>query len=79
LTELKAAHAAKDLAKIEVSLKTINDAWSAASQDMYNAMNNDKKNDGANQDQNQNNQGGNANQGGGKDENVTDVDFEEVK
>src|ERR1043165_3971461 len=67
LTELKTAHASKDLAKIEVAMKTINDAWSAASQDMYNAMNNDKQNNaGNNQDQNQNNQGGNTNQGGGK-------------
>jgi molecular chaperone DnaK len=80
LTELKTAHASKDLAKIEVALKTINDAWSAASQDMYNANNNQQGGQNNNQDQNQNqNNQGNTNQSGGKDENVTDVDFEEVK
>jgi len=39
LTELKAAHASKDLAKIEAAMTSMNNAWQAASQDMYNAMN----------------------------------------
>jgi molecular chaperone DnaK len=76
LVELKAAHASKDLVKIEAALKTINDAWSAASEDMYKAQ------QASGQDTN-----ANANQGGGdagsakgaNTENVTDVDFEEVK
>jgi len=74
LTELKAAHAAKDLAKIEVSLKSLNDAWAAASQDMYNAQNQQQGGGDPNA-----NQGAANNQGGANGENVTDVDFEEVK
>jgi len=74
LTELKAAHASKDLEKIEPALKALNDAWSAASQEMYAAMNNQQ-------------QQGDASAGpqtdtgsqNGNGENVTDVDFEEVK
>ncbi|MGZ4043516.1 MAG: molecular chaperone DnaK, partial [Bacteroidia bacterium] len=75
LTELKTAHASKDLAKIDAALKTLNDAWAAASEEMYKATQNqqtdgqDNKNAG-DQNKNQNNTGG---------ENVTDVDFEEVK
>jgi molecular chaperone DnaK len=74
LTELKAAHAAKDLVKIDAALKTMNDAWSAASQDMYNAMNQNQG--GANPNAGAGNAGQNQ---GGSGENVTDVDFEEVK
>ena len=74
VTELKAAHAAKDFAKIEVSLKSLNDAWAAASQDMYNAQNQQQGGGDPNASQ-----GGANNQGGANSENVTDVDFEEVK
>jgi molecular chaperone DnaK len=70
--ELKAAHASKDLTKIDAALKTLNEAWSAASQDMYNAQNQNN----AGNDQNAGDQN---NQGNGNGENVTDVDFEEVK
>jgi molecular chaperone DnaK len=76
LVELKAAHAAKDLVKIEAALKTMNDAWSAASQDMYNAMNQNQG--GANPNDGAGDAGQNQNQNGNG-ENVTDVDFEEVK
>jgi len=75
LTELKAAHASRDLAKIETSLAALNTAWEAASQDMYNAMNQQQQ-AGAQQ-------GAEAQQGQpnekGKDSEVTDVDYEEVK
>jgi molecular chaperone DnaK len=74
VAELKAAHAAKDFAKIEVSLKALNDAWAAASQDMYNAQNQQQGGGDSNA-----NQGSANNQGGANSENVTDVDFEEVK
>ncbi|PBQ30838.1 molecular chaperone DnaK [Sphingobacteriaceae bacterium] len=76
LAELKTAHAAKDLAKITSSLEALNAAWGAASEDMYKAQQQQPGQDGgANPNQNagdQSKQGGNA-------ENVTDVDFEEVK
>ncbi|HEY1039421.1 MAG TPA: molecular chaperone DnaK [Bacteroidia bacterium] len=78
LAELKTAHAAKDLAKIDAGLEGLNKAWEAASQDMYNAMN-EKSADGQNADPNaQANQNADPN-AKGKDSEVTDVDFEEVK
>jgi molecular chaperone DnaK len=76
LADLKAAHGEKDAAKIETALAAINAAWNAASQDMYNAMN-DKK-DGADTNQNNNTDANtNNNQNGG--DNVQDVNYEEVK
>ncbi len=72
LSELKAAYASKDIIKIDATLKVINDAWGAASQDMYNANNQQQGDAKANQEQQQN-----AEQK--TNENVTDVDFEEVK
>lgn len=75
LTELKAAHAAKDISKIEPALAALNTAWSAASEDMYKAQQQQPGQDaGAGQ-----NPGSDANKQGGNTENVTDVDFEEVK
>lgn len=70
--ELKMAHAAKDLAKIETNLKALNDAWAAASEDMYKAQQQGGANANPQQDT-----ASNTNQSKG--ENVTDVDFEEVK
>jgi molecular chaperone DnaK len=74
LANLKTAHDAKDLAGIETASTALNAAWEAASTEMYAAMNEQ--------------QGGAANPGaedaanaeaGNKGENVTDVDYEEVK
>lgn len=74
--ELKIAHAAKDIAKIEIHLKALNDAWAGASEDMYKASQQQGgSNENANQQQNSNQENANTK----KDENVTDVDFEEVK
>ncbi|MAE13994.1 MAG: molecular chaperone DnaK [Crocinitomicaceae bacterium] len=73
LTELKAAHAAKDLTVIDAAMEKLNTAFQAASQDMYQASNQDG---GAGPDQDPN-AGGDA-KGGKSDEEVTDVDFEEV-
>ena len=72
LAGLKTAHDSRDIAAIDSAMTSINAAWEAASQDMNNAMNQ---------------QGGADAQGGseqpnadaGKSENVTDVDYEEVK
>lgn len=77
LTELKSAHASKDLAKITAALATINTAWNAASEDIYKAQQQQPNQDGG-ANPNQNAGGNNANNGGST-ENVTDVDFEEVK
>ena len=69
LADLKKAHEAKDFDAIEQHTKSLNDAWAAASEDIYKATQNAEGNteEGAN----------NANAGGA--ENVQDVDFEEVK
>lgn len=75
LNDLKAAHAAKDIAKIDAAMAAMNTAWSAASQDMYNATNNQQQ--GTDSGENTQN---NANNNDKKnDSEVTDVDFEEVK
>jgi molecular chaperone DnaK len=83
LTELKAAHSARNVTQIDAAMEKINAAWQAASQDMYNAQQQagganpgagfDPNNMGGNPGQ----QGGSSNQGGS--DNVTDVDYEEVK
>ena len=73
LTELKAAHAAKDLTVIDAAMEKLNTAFQAASQDMYQASNQDG---GAGPAQDPN--AGGDEKGGKSDEEVTDVDFEEV-
>jgi molecular chaperone DnaK len=67
LSDLKAAHQAQDLDGITAKLEVLNQAWMAASQDMYQAS----------QQEGQSN-GGNAADGSGASEPVTDVEFEEV-
>ncbi|MES2837972.1 MAG: molecular chaperone DnaK [Bacteroidota bacterium] len=69
LTELKAAHAAKDLAKIDAAMATLNNVWGAASEEMYKAT----QDGGAGAGDAAN--ASNASSGG----EATDVDFEEVK
>lgn len=71
LTGLKTAHQNRDFAGIEQFSKNLNDAWQAASQDLYNAQ---QQAGGADNAGN----AGNATPEGEKD-NVQDVDFEEVK
>ncbi len=77
LAKLKEAHKAEDLAGIDAASSELNTVLQSAAQDLYNA-----------QAQSQNTQQtsnqaqyttGNQSQGGNKDNNVTDVDFEEVK
>ncbi|MBR9920539.1 MAG: molecular chaperone DnaK [Bacteroidetes bacterium] len=70
--DLKAAHAAKDFDKIDSATQVLNDAWQAASQEMYQAT----------QEANASGEAGadNADSTAGSDstEDVTDVEFEEV-
>jgi molecular chaperone DnaK len=74
LGKLREAHKAEDLAAIDAATEELNNAWQAASQDMYNAG----QQEGGEQ---QPPQGEPAGKEGGKndDDEVTDVDFEEVK
>ena len=66
LVELVAAHESTDTARIDSALTTINDAWKAASEEMY-----ADKGAGAQQAQPEANTA--------QEDNVEDVDFEEVK
>ena len=74
LNKLKDAHKAQDIAAIDAAMNEVNAAFQAASQDMYNAQAQAQQaQPNAGQQQQANNGGKN-----GGDE-VTDVDFEEVK
>ncbi len=70
LAKLKEAHKAQDIAAIDAAIAELNQVFHAASQDMYNAQ---AQQGGAQQGH----QGGASNDNGG--DNITDVDFEEVK
>ncbi len=73
LAKLKEAHKAQDIEAIDKSMEELNTAFQAASQDMYNATQGAEGQPGAEQQGPQ--EGASDNQG----DNVTDVDFEEVK
>ena len=68
LAELKKAHESKDLDAIDTAMETINTAWTAASEEMYKASQETEANpaDGAEASENTT-------------DDVTDVEFEEVK
>ncbi len=76
VAKLKEAVAAKNFADIDTHSAALNDAWQAASQDMYNATGGEPGAEGQPGQENPN--AGNANGGKAADE-VQDVDFEEVK
>ena len=67
LSELKKAHESKDLEAIDSAMETINTAWTAASEEMYKAS----QTEGANPE--------NADSDETPSDDVTDVEFEEVK
>ncbi|HWK98443.1 MAG TPA: molecular chaperone DnaK, partial [Parapedobacter sp.] len=70
LKKLKDAHAAKDFDAIDAAQAELQNAWNAASEDMYKASQ-----DAASA----NEQGGAEQAGGNAGDDVTDVEFEEVK
>jgi molecular chaperone DnaK len=72
LTKLKDAHKSQDVAAIDTAMTEINNAWQAASQDIYNAQQATEQQGGTPDP------GANTEQGG-QDNEVKDVDFEEVK
>ncbi len=71
LAQLKEAHKNRDIATIDTAFATLNAAWQAASQDMYNASQEAGAQPGAEANENP--------QASNEASNVTDVDFEEVK
>lgn len=74
LTHLKDAHKAQDTTACDAAIKEVESAFSAAQQDIYNAQAQAQQA----QQQAQANTTSEASQGG-NDDNVSDVDFEEVK
>ena len=68
LKELKAAHESKNIETIDAAMEKINNAWKAASEEMYKASQEQQASGESNQSADT-----------GKSDNVTDVDFEEVK
>ncbi|TZF81768.1 molecular chaperone DnaK [Pedobacter sp. BS3] len=74
LKKLKDAHAAKNFADIDASQTELNNAWAAASEEMYKAT----QESAAGGQQSAASDAGNASANNGADD-VTDVDFEEVK
>ena len=69
LEELKKSYESKDLDKIDPALEKINEAWKAASEEMYKAQQQGQTNEGSDSN-------GEAPDGS---DDVEDVDFEEVK
>ncbi len=72
LTKLKEAHKLQDVAAIDTAIAEMNNAWTAASEEIYKAQQADGQQAGPDQGPGQQSTAGN-------DENVTDAEFEEVK
>jgi molecular chaperone DnaK len=77
LTKLKDAHKSQDIAAIDAAVAEMNNAWTAASEEIYKAQ----QAGGAQQGEGGFAGGGQQQQqsGGGGSENVTDAEYEEVK
>lgn len=73
VAKLKEAHKNQDIAGIDAGLAELNNAWQAASQDMYNSTG------GAGAEQGAGGTSEDTNQGSGQADDVQDVEFEEVK
>jgi len=78
-TKLKEAHKAQDLAAIELATTELNNAWTAASQDIYNTQQQQSAAGGQQQQPGAEQGAGQQQSGNGNAENVQDVPFEEVK
>jgi molecular chaperone DnaK len=79
LTELKEAHKSEDIPAIDAASKKLNDVFQAASQEMYNATQQQQQPGGQPGPDGGNQGGQQGDQQTGGDDEVTDVDFEEVK
>lgn len=75
--KLKEAHKSQDLARIDAAVTELNNAWTAASEEMYKATQGGDA--GAQQPGFDGAANGQQGQPGGNAENVTDAEFEEVK
>lgn len=77
LNKLKEAHKSQDLNAIDAATTEMNNAWTAASEELYKATQGDQAGGGQQQPGGGGNQQQPGNGGGG--ENVTDAEYEEVK
>jgi len=78
--QLKTAHKNQDLAAIDSAMASLNAAWTAASQDIYNQQSASSQPDGQQSATGSQQPGDGQQQGNGTgSENVTDVPYEEVK
>lgn len=79
--KLKDAHQKQDTDAIDKTMEELNNAWQTASQDLYNAQQQAQGDGQGQQEQSQGEQtaSGEQQQSSGNDDEVTDVDFEEVK
>ena len=75
LGKLKDAHKSQDVAGIDAAVAEVNNAWTAASEELYKAT----QQAGGQQPGGSNGGGQQASAGAGGGENVTDAEFEEVK
>src|SRR6476620_7832654 len=71
LGKLKEAHKSQDIAQIDPAVTELNNAWTAASEELYKATQGGAAQPGGD--------GGGAQQSAGTGENVTDAEYEEVK
>ena len=79
LGKLKEAHKAQDIAAVDAAMNELNAVFQAASQEMYNAQGGAQGGAQAGPNFGGQKTGGNTNNGNNGKDNVTDVDFEEVK
>lgn len=81
LQKLKDAHQKQEMENIDSAMEELNKAWQAASQDLYNAQ--QQQGQGGEQqagaEEGQQEEQSQSEQSSGSDDEVTDVDFEEVK
>ena len=77
LAKLKEAHKNQDVAAIDAAIAELNNAWQAASQDIYSAQQAQQAQQGAQQQGGA--AGGGAADNGGAQQQPEDVEFEEVK
>jgi molecular chaperone DnaK len=78
LEELKKAHESKDLAQIDAAMEKINEAWKAASEEMYKAQQ-ESQSAGPQPGADAGAGAGASSEGEASQDDVQDVDFEEVK
>ncbi len=73
LEKLKLAHSKKDFVSIDNYMKKLNEAWTNASQEIYNIKNTNKSNESNKKEDEKKRRNSKGN------ENIQDVDYEEVK